>query len=759
MNEQIRVIQPSAVFTTWEPVNMGDEVLSLLQAKDRQNNLVEPDGLPTSAGLQIINETTSILELCGDPGTEAFRETGLVIGYVQSGKTLSFTTLTAMARDNDYQLIIVIAGTSKPLSQQTTDRLQKDLRLPRGDRRWMLIANPKGTDQRNSIKAVLDQWTDPYFPRNECQTIIITVMKNGSHLRNLDTLLQTINLNGVSTLIIDDEGDQASLNTNAKRAADEGRPLTDAEASTIYRRITDIRSRLPHHTFLQYTATPQAPLFINILDRLSPNFIKLLTPGESYTGGRTFFIDRPELVMTIPIHDLDSDENHLVAIPQSLLEALRIFYLGVAAGFNNGEASGSNRTMMIHPSRTTGEHRDYQNWVNDTVNSWIRLLDEPEGSPDKEELLIALRQSHAQLSMTVPDLPSFADLQSTHVLSRALRYTQRIVVNARAGRTPEIPWTTNYSFILIGGQALDRGFTVEGLTVTYMPRDIGTGNVDTVLQRARFFGYKRSYLGYCRLFLPESVIHAYREIIRHEEDVRNRLADHNVNNLHLNSWNRQAVLNTMLSLTRRNVLYDEVVRSIIKGNRWIDIKSPQDTEELIGENLEILMTFITERQSLFMLDPGDPRRTEEQKNLLAKIAVRDALDNLLNKLKFTRATDSTNFTLIRSVLADRADALPEFTCNLYLMSVSDIQHWSPSIRGVSVNEQISQLFQGSNARTGYPGARNIMVPGEINIQAHLLDLRDTPYRRVPTVALFLPSSLETHTVYQPTNSSELIRPV
>ncbi|GAB3949950.1 hypothetical protein GCM10028805_27180 [Spirosoma harenae] len=741
---------------------MGNEVLSLLQAKDRHNNLIDPEGRPTNAGLQIINETTSILELCGDPETEVFRETGLVIGYVQSGKTLSFTTLTAMARDNDYKLIIIIAGTSKPLSQQTTDRLQQDLRLPRSDRRWMLIANPKGTDQRNSIKAVLDQWTDPYFPRNECQTIIITVMKNGSHLRNLDALLQTFNLNGVSTLIIDDEGDQASLNTNAKRAADEGRPLTDVEASTIYRRITDIRSRLPHHTFLQYTATPQAPLFINILDRLSPNFIKLLTPGESYTGGRTFFIERPELVRPIPTHDLDSDDNHLTAIPQSLLEALRIFYLGVAAGFYNGEASGSNRTMMIHPSRTTGEHRDYQNWVNNTVNSWIRLLDEPEGNQDKEEFLLVMERSHAELSLTVPGLPSFAELQSSHVLNRALRYTQRIVVNARAGRTPEIPWTTNYSFILIGGQALDRGFTVEGLTVTYMPRDIGTGNVDTVLQRARFFGYKGNYLGYCRLFLPNSVIHAYRDIIRHEEDVRNRLAEYNINNLHLDNWNRQAVLNSMLSLTRRNVLYDEVVRSIIRGNQWTDIKSPQDTEELIGENLEVLMTFVTEHQSLFMLDPGDPRRTEEQKNLLAKIAVRDILDNLLNKLKFTRATDSNNFTLIRSVLTDRADALPELTCNLYLMSVTDIQHWSPSIRGIDGRGQISQLFQGSNVNTGYPGARNIMVPGEINVQVHLLNIRDmlgVAYRRVPTLALSLPSSLESHTVLQPTNSNEFIRPI
>jgi hypothetical protein len=585
----------------------------------------------------------------------------------------------------------------------------------------------------------------------DCYYYIITVMKNGSHLKNLDSLLQSIDLSGVSTLIIDDEGDQASLNTNARRAADDDIPLTDAQASTIYRRITDIRSRLPHHTFLQYTATPQAPLFINILDRLSPNFIKLLTHGESYTGGKKFFIENPNLVKIIPSQDIESDENQLISIPQSLLDALRIFFLGVAAGFYYGETRGSNRTMMIHPSRTTGQHQNYKNWVDDTVNSWIRLFDEPDSSSEKEEFLNEFRSVHAELSTTVSGLVSFDDLLTQHVLLRALKYTLRRVVNARGGKTPEIPWSTNYSFILIGGQALDRGFTVEGLTVTYMPRNLGTGNVDTVLQRARFFGYKLSYLKYCRLFLPEGIIQVYREIIKHEEDVRNRLADHNINNRHLNNWDREAVMNTMLNLTRRNVLYDEVVRGIIRGDKWIDIKSPQDTEYLIAANYQVLMNFLNVRQQYFSTDLGDDRRTEEQKNLTAKFLIGDVLQSLLNFLKFTRATDSTNFTLVRSLLADYAENYPSLTCNLYLMSTTSIDSWAPSIRRLDTKGEVNQLFQGSNANTGYPGAREIRVPGEINIQIHLLTVRDTTYTNVPTLAIRLPSTMETHVIQQPTN--------
>ena len=80
------------------------------------------------------------------------------------------------------------------------------------------------------------------------------------------------------------------------------------------------------------------------------------------------------------------------------------------------------------------------------------------------------------------------------------------LVNSLADADRNIHWRRNYSWILVGGQVLDRGFTVEGLTVTYMPRGPGVGNADTIQQRARFLGYKRSYLGYCRVFLEPGVV-------------------------------------------------------------------------------------------------------------------------------------------------------------------------------------------------------------------------------------------------------------
>jgi hypothetical protein len=751
MSEQIRIMQSNNRLSSWEPLNFGNEVLGLLQFMNRNNNLVQQNGMPTDVGNQIIQETTNILSLCGSPQIDSYNETGLVLGYVQSGKTLSFTTLSAMARDNDYQLIIVIAGTSTPLSVQTTERLKRDLRLnERTDRRWTLIPNPKTNDHRNTIRLALEQWSDPICPRNTCRTLLITVMKNGKNLQNLYRALQSLELNAVPTLIIDDEGDQASLNTNARRAANDGRPLTEVQASTIYRRISEIRSLLPHHTFLQYTATPQAPLFINIMDRLSPNFIKLLTPGDDYTGGKTFFIDNPRLVIPIPEGDIESDENILDSAPDSLKKALRIFFLGTAVGLLQN--LGGNRTMMIHPSRTTGQHNEYKHWVDNIVHSWNRLLAMPKTDPDIIQLLEEFRLDYEDLRITVHNLPDFDIFTNDSYLLRAIRYTQRIEVNARGGRTPEIPWGDNYSFILIGGQALDRGFTVEGLTVTYMPRNLGTGNVDTVLQRARFFGYKRKYLGFCRIFLGQTTIDAYRHIIRHEEDVRARLLDFDVDNRHLNQLDRVAVLHEMLNLTRRNVIFNDLERDRFGINKWFRIYAPHDTPELIEQNRIAVFEFLQAHKTSFSNNVDVNDKTVDQRHLMAVLTLRECLQNLLNQLRFTRESESLTYTTLRSLLTDEVENNSNAECLIYLMRANDIDNWVAGERTLT-NKDVIEPFQGPAMPT-YHGDIQMRDNNRLTIQVHLLNLKEDGniiYNNVPTLAIWIPSTLETHIIRQPTN--------
>lgn len=722
----------------WQPF-VGDETTELLRSKGFNH----PVGGLNESGERILDETYRILQACGNPNELTNNETGIVIGYVQSGKTLSFTTLTALARDNNYQVVIVIAGVSTNLVNQSTQRLADDLRLnTRYDRKWTLLQNPNSNQEVETIETTLAQWADPTFQNERCRTLLITVMKNTSHLNNLVNILIGQNLSGVPTLIIDDEGDQASLNTRARWAARQNidiESLTENQVSTIYRRINALRNVFPHHTFLQYTATPQANLFINIMDRLSPNFIKLLTPGPDYTGGIDFFRNNPNLILEITPDEIPNATNPLFEIPESLKSALRIFFLGVVAG--EMQNNHRNRTMLVHPSRLQGDHNEFTNWIRNTCNSWQRLLSGNDNA-DRRELLDDFRTSYNQLQMTVSDIPSFETLTGNDLI-HSLRYTQIVEVNSRNGETPKIPWNDFYSWILVGGQSMDRGFTVEGLTVTYMPRNIGTGNVDTIQQRARFFGYKRGYLGYCRVFLDQVTIDAYNFIVEHEEDVRNRLFEFHLNDRHLNDLDRVAVLNHMLNLTRQNIIYDDLDRDTF-GNDWFKINAPHDTDELIIANRNSLFAFLETRAGLFIQDEGHINRTQEQKHLVARITIQECLEHLLNNLRFTRESDSATYSILRGILKGYIEENNNEECLVYLMSTNSYDNWTPRTRRLNRNDEIQQLFQGRNPRTGeviYPGDSEIKNENILTIQIHLLNMRDTNFLNVPTLAIWIPEHM------------------
>src|SRR5207249_5575366 len=171
-------------------------------------------GLPQNTSVTIRDEAASVLRRCVPPNANAGQETGLVVGYIQSGKTMSFTTAAALARDNGYAVVIVIAGTSIPLTEQSRQRLRHDLGIDqRDDRCWRHLHNPRIQNRDHaSIETTLADWRDADVPANERSTVLITVMKNHRHLTNLIAVLNQLNLRGIPVLIFDDEADQAGLN-------------------------------------------------------------------------------------------------------------------------------------------------------------------------------------------------------------------------------------------------------------------------------------------------------------------------------------------------------------------------------------------------------------------------------------------------------------------------------------------------------------------------------------------------------------------
>ena len=267
----------------------------------------------------VILEAQTILGRCVPPTDERGADTGLVVGYVQSGKTLSFTTVAALARDNGYRLVILLAGVATNLKSQSERRLLRDLGIEDGERAWAHFPNPntQKEDIRN-IRIALDSWRNARVPAARRRTVIVTVLKHHKRLRDLVDVLSQLDLAGAPALVIDDEADQASLNA---KAAFNRRNRAQQKTPT-YDWITQLKAALPHHTLLQYTATPQANLLIHLADVLSPSFGEVVSPGDGYVGGREFFSRPRQLVSIIPIADIPSTTNVLRAPPRSLQSAI-----------------------------------------------------------------------------------------------------------------------------------------------------------------------------------------------------------------------------------------------------------------------------------------------------------------------------------------------------------------------------------------------------------------------------------------------------
>ena len=715
------------------PDNSGAAVWTPTRGQEIEDFL---DNVVPQVSRETVREAAlSILSKGVSPTATAGQETGLVVGYVQSGKTMSFEAVAALARDNDFRIVIVIAGTAIPLLTQSTDRLSRDLRLddPNRARRWIPFKNPTADDAIvHPIRDVLDEWRDPATPEEYRKTVLITVLKHHRHLLSLTSLLRALDLEGVPVLIIDDEADQASLNTEV------GRGLQ----STTYRRLMELRQVLPIHTYLQYTATPQAPLLISIIDSLSPNFVEVLEPGEAYVGGREFFADNLNLVRQIPPEDVPLRSSPVIEPPESLLQALRLFMVGVTAGLRAGPNTG-NRSMLVHPSHLTEQHQEFYNWVRDVFEEWKRILTLPDTDPDKLELIEDFRDAYDDLRETTgPELLAFDQLVAS--LRLGFTNTRVLEVNAREGATPPVDWRSSYGWILVGARAMDRGFTIEGLTVTYMPRGTGVGNADTVQQRARFFGYKRSYLGFCRLYLEQGTLSAFQRYVDHEEDIRGQLQSIQREDRHLNDWKRAFILDAALRPCRRAVLELDYMRGEI-SDMWVTPRVVHAADSVIEANRVTVARFA--EQMIFEDDVGHPDRTTTQRHEVCRqVPLRAVIEQLLGRMRVPGVADSSLNTGMLLQLSRALESDPDEPCTIYRMSPRERRK-----RGIAASGEVRQLFQGEapvepRERRGevYPGDRAIRDGETVTVQLHTLDLTindEVVEFDVPAVAVWIPARL------------------
>jgi hypothetical protein len=533
-----------------------------------EGRVIEPQVVAT-----LDKVTDDLLDYSGDPresGTSLRR--GMVIGHVQSGKTTNYSALICKAADAGYGTIILLAGITNTLRSQTQERLDDTFigkksvfhavaqeTLPISNyatkKRFPAYGTSRDSDfNRNPGSGVV------FGLAAHSEPIIFVTKKNKAPLTKLKDWLIEQGRGAVITsplLLIDDEADNASINT-AKN------PGATTAINAVIREILNLFER---RTYIGYTATPFANIFIDpdtndamFQDDLFPkHFIKALDPPSNYVGAARVFADggdlRPTMVKVITDYAAvlplkHKSDDPITGLPESLHTAMRVFTLSRAIRILRGQGR-DHCSMMINVSRFNAVQERvygfvyiYLDALKDTAMVSAGLGESALSDPLIAALKLDFDREYSTTGVTFE--------QVLGVLNDATASIVPITVNMRGGL---LDYRGNREHglhvIAIGGLALSRGLTLEGLTVSYILRN--TAASDTLMQMARWFGYRPDFTDLCRVYLPQIALDHYEQISEAIEDLRaqvRRMQDLGMTPEHFGLKVRQS--STALKITAAN---------------------------------------------------------------------------------------------------------------------------------------------------------------------------------------------------------------
>ena len=562
------------------------------------------------------------------------------------------------------------------------------------------------------------------------------MLKHYKHIEELTKIFKTSDvkeaLGSSGVLIIDDEADQASLNTYSRKNS-RAEDWEDDEFSSTYSSILDLRASIPNHSYIQYTATPQAPLLINIMDLLSPKFHLVLTPGKTYTGGKVFFKDKPELILTIPENEVyHYKHNDLIDCPQSLIDAMQIFLMSVAIVVNI-QGKENFLSMMVHADRERDASRKFHTWVKTYMENWQDRLNKlTVNDPSRVELVDEFRKLFPEAIRLIDSPPTFEQVIE-QVKQVTLDYNLELVIS-KTGRQKktEIEWSNASAHILVGAEMLNRGYTIEGLAVSYMPRySVGKSNADTIQQRCRFFGYKQNYLNSCRVFLPVISISEYVEYVEHEEIMRRELQEKT-----LEEYEQVMILSNVMNPTRNNVLTADMVKHKLNG--WRQLNALQH----ISENISFIDNFRSEQKFTAFKD----YKTDDRNHRYVKLPIEEVI-KFLKDFKIANMPDTLRKSSTIQYLRHIVETTELKYAYIFEMAYKVKRGRERALVLDNKQYKISYIFSGrsTKGKSVYPGDTSIMFEDSLCIQIHKIRLQHDSIewgnKVVYTLGIYYPESL------------------
>lgn len=507
-------------------------------------DFLESEGWAPKLTQTLSDVTERILGHLQDPRSEGthWSRRGLVIGHVQSGKTANYTGLIARAADAGYKLIIVIAGIHNNLRKQTQGRIDEAFiglsSHPNDNRKQIGVGLQKGYPNPATLTNVLNDFNKSTAARSGwkindfSRPIILVIKKNVSTLDALHDWLKGLNANGgsqirdVPMLLIDDEADNASINTNKE-------DLDPTRTNATIRRILSLFAK---SCYVGYTATPFANIFINpdelpdnAPDELFPrDFIYCLDAPTNYFGAEKVFINDETSKKTLRFID-DSEEllplGHknnfeVKELPASLYRAFDAFIVARAIRNLRGQRR-KHCSMMVNVSRfvqVQKQIREFLRYQETKVRAAVGMYaNMPDESASQNQYMKALKTAFLEEYCDAGVSWEEVKQELPNVFSRFGIY----VINSGSDDVLEFKDDESggpgLTAVAVGGLSLSRGLTVDGLTVSYMYRN--TKMYDTLMQMGRWFGYRPNFEDLCRVHMSVDSADWYAHIAEAAEEL------------------------------------------------------------------------------------------------------------------------------------------------------------------------------------------------------------------------------------------------
>lgn len=539
--------------------------------------------------------STAVVARLGNPASPQFATRGLVLGYVQSGKTANFTATIAKAADAGYRLFIVLSGVHNSLRRQTQLRLEQQI-VDLNPTNWVGLTT-EDADFGNPVMAL------PLVAGSELKLLAV-VKKNVSRLTNLVNWLETAQkhgaLNKCPILIIDDEADQASVNT-----ANTTKPGSELDTSAIHAKLKELLN-FPKVSYLGYTATPFANVLANPKDPdgIYPrDFIYPLPKPKDYFGAEELFgtpvpedEESPEsnghdMIRFVPegeasAYVVTARKSPQARVSPALADAIRWFIMATAARRVRANED-DHSSMLVHTTMRVQPQLDFvptikkyvrsltAEWSSGAVDSWraqweFETLAEP---AERHELRPI---SFEELASAVGDVLSRVQVLADNSFSDdRLIYTDQ-------------PATV----IAVGGNTLSRGLTLEGLISSFFLR--GSTMYDSALQMGRWFGYRTGYADLPRVWTTASLAKDFRFLSEIESSIREDIARYAVDGLTPSELAVRLLLHPKMQITSKlKMQYAVPVSASFSAARPQTIMFEHRNKVVVGRNWEAATKLIS----------------------------------------------------------------------------------------------------------------------------------------------------------------------